>query len=85
MADLKNIIDENQIEMSDYDVFVETGLFLGYTLECLYKNNLFDNIKNDYSIEIVKEYIDNAINKFDFIKEDKFELVLGESSCELKK
>ena len=85
MSKLRKIINQDNIETSEYDVFIETGLYLGHTLKDLYENGLFDGLSSVYTIEIQKHYIDKALNSYGFLKEDKFNVVHGDSAVELEK
>jgi hypothetical protein len=85
MSKLKSIIEKYNINMPSHDVFVETGLYHGKTLSALYSSGYFNNIDNVYSIEIQKHFVDKANSSFAFLKEEKFNVILGDSSVELEK
>lgn len=85
MSKLLKIINSNNIDLSKIDVFVETGLYAGDTLNDLKIQNILDKFKNVYSIEIEKRLIDMAYQKYPFFNVDKnIEIINGDSSVELK-
>ena len=79
MAGLQKIIHKHGIKISEYDIFVETGLYQGENISSMYINGHFDNIENVYSIELNKNYIDNAYINFEFLKESNVKLLHGDS------
>lgn len=83
MAGLQKILEKNNIKISEYDVFIETGLYDGKNISSMYINGYFDNIENAYSIELSKEYVDNAYKNFKFLKESNVSLLHGDSGIVL--
>lgn len=80
----RKILKNHDIKFDDYEVFIETGLYMGETLSDLYLNGYFQNFSKIYSIEIEKKLIENCFNQFSFLNEEKFEIVHGDSSIELE-
>lgn len=80
---LKKIIENHNVPIDECNVFVETGLYIGETISDLYYNKYFDSMSKVYSIEIEKKFIDECLNRFPFLLEEKFSLIHGDSSIEL--
>ena len=80
----RKILKNHEIKFDKYEVFIETGLYMGETLSDLYLNGYFKDFSKIYSIEIEKKFIENCFNQFPFLNEEKFEIVNGDSSIELE-
>jgi hypothetical protein len=86
VSKLRRIIEENNIKISDYDVFIETGIYLGDTLRDLFDNNNFDGIDEIFSIEIEMKYIELSLSRHSILKEDnRVNIIHGDSYIEIPK
>jgi hypothetical protein len=82
---LKKVINKHNLEIKNCNVFIETGLYIGETISDLYFDKYLDDMSKVYSIEIEKHFIDECIERFPFLKDNKFNLVHGDSASELTK
>lgn len=80
---LKKIIENHNLVTKECNVFVETGLYIGETISDLYFSGYFDSMSKVYSIEIEKVFIDQCLDRFPFLLEEKFSLIHGDPSVEL--
>jgi hypothetical protein len=80
---LVKTIQKHKLNINSCEVFIETGLYIGETISDLYFQGYFENISKVYSIEIEKIFIEGCLSRFPFLKDDKFNLVHGDSSIEL--
>ncbi len=85
MSKLRRIITENKINMSDYDIFIETGLYMGDTLNDMCVNNMFEDISQVYSIEIEKKLVDIYLENHKSLNQEKISIIHGDSSIEIPK
>ena len=82
---LQRILNLHNISSKDYDIFIETGTYRGDNLADLHRANFFNNINRVYSIEINSHFIDVTKERFPYLKESKYDFILGDSSIELEK
>jgi len=80
---LIKVIKNNNIKIEECNVFVETGLYIGETISDLHFNKYFDDMSKVYSIEIEKKLVDECMQRFSFLKKEKFGIIHGDSSIEL--
>ena len=79
MAGLQKILDIHNIKLSEYDVFVETGLYDGENISSLFTKGYFNDIDTAYSIELNASFIEKAYKKFPFLKESNVQLLNADS------
>lgn len=84
MAGLQKILKIHNIEMKNFDIFVETGLYDAKNFSSLFYNNFFSNIKKAYSVELNKQFVDDAYKNFPFLKNEKIEILHGDSGFMLE-
>lgn len=84
MAGLQKILKINNINIDDYDLFIETGLYDGTNIASMYTNGLLKNVDIAYSIELNEKFIDNAYLKFPFLKNSNINLLHGDSGLLLE-
>ncbi len=83
MAGLQKILDLHNIKISDYDLFIETGLYDGENISSLYSKGYLKNIDMAYSIELNVDFINKAYNNFPFLKESNVKLINADSGLAL--
>lgn len=79
MAGLQKILDVHNIKLSEYDIFVETGLYDGENISALFTKGYLKDIDTAYSIELNGDFIDEAYKKFPFLKESNVQLINADS------
>lgn len=79
MAGLNQILEIHQIKTSDYDLFIETGLFDASNISSMYNLGLFKDLECAYSIELNKEFVDKAYSNYPFLKDSNVKLLHGDS------
>lgn len=85
MRKVIKLLLEKQINLSQYNIFVETGLYHGETIKELKHYGMMQKFEKIYSIEIQEEFIHNFWRRNE--KKDYSNLILinGDSSTQIKK
>jgi hypothetical protein len=83
MAGLKKILQLQNIDINNYDVFIETGLYDASNIASMFSEGYFSNIEKAYSIELNKDFVDKAFLNYPFLKNEKINLVHGDSGIAL--
>lgn len=83
MAGLQKILDIHNINLCEYDTFIETGLLDGENIASLYTKGHLKDIDIAYSIELDSSFIDKAYENFPFLKDSKIKLINGDSGLVL--
>jgi hypothetical protein len=82
---LFNILTKENIDYTQYDIFLETGLYDANTLISLNTKGVSEYFTKIYSVEIVESFIKDCISNNSFLKEPKYNLINGDSAVEIKK
>lgn len=79
MAGLQKILEKHNIKTSDYDVFIETGLFDGKNISSMYRSGLFEELEVAYSIELNNDFVKKSYQDFPFLEKSNVKLLNGDS------
>ncbi len=83
MAGLKKILQLQNIDINNYDVFIETGLYDASNIASMFSEGYFSSIEKVYSVELNKDFVDKAFLNYPFLKNKKINLIHGDSGIAL--
>lgn len=84
MAGLKKILSKHNIDIKEYDIFIETGLYDGETFISMFNEGMFSSLEKAYSIELAEQFINSAYAKCPALRNSNSEILHGDSGLMLK-